>query len=87
MANGVALVKRKWTIGAADKKMDHKRKAVTVDEKSKNRSLRYYRRCRNMAKTIRKCPYCSRSAFYTWLQNEGQARMIVRKFIPYLEIT
>lgn len=35
-------------------KMDHKRKEVVVDEKLKKRALRYYHRCRDMAKTLRK---------------------------------
>ena len=43
-----------------------------VDEKIKKRALRYYHKCHNMAKTLRKCPYCSRSVFYTWLKNEGK---------------
>ena len=43
-----------------------------VDEKLKKRALRYYHRCHNMAKALRKYPYCSRSAFYTWLKNEGK---------------
>lgn len=82
-----------------DKKLDHKRKAVMVDEKLKKRALRYYHRCRNVAKTLGKYAYCSRSALYTWLKNEGffgtirnemfcnegRARMTVKKFIPYLE--
>ena len=42
-----------------------------VDEKLKKRALRYYHRCHNMAKTLRKYPYCSRSVLYTWLKNEG----------------
>ncbi len=43
-----------------------------VDEKLKKRALRYYRKCHSMAKTLRKYPYCSRSAFCTWLKNEGK---------------
>lgn len=43
-----------------------------VDEKLKKRALRYYHRCHNMAKALRKCPYCSRSAFYTWLKTGGK---------------
>lgn len=51
-----------------------------VDEKLKKRALRYYHRCHNMAKTLRKYPYCSRSAFYTWLKNEGKEH--VRSGMP-----
>ena len=43
-----------------------------VDEKLKKRALRHYHKCHNMAKTLRKYPYCSRSVFYTWLKNEGK---------------
>ena len=45
-----------------------------VDEKLKKRALRYYHRCHNMARTLRKYPYCSRSVFYTWLKNRGKER-------------
>jgi len=46
-----------------------------VDEKLKKRALRYYHRCRSMAKTLRKYPHCTRSTFYTWLKNEGKERV------------
>lgn len=46
-----------------------------VDEKLRKRALRYYHKCHNMAKTLRKYPYCTRSAFYTRLKNEGKERV------------
>lgn len=46
-----------------------------VDEKSKKKALAYCHGCHNMAKTLRKYPLCSRSAFQTWLKNEGKERV------------
>ena len=45
-----------------------------LDEKLKKRALSYYYRCHNMAKALRKHPYCSRSVFCTWLKNGGKER-------------
>lgn len=61
--------------GACGQKTGPQRKGIAVGEKSKKRALRHCRKRHNVAKTLRKCHHCSRSAFCARPKNGGEERV------------